>query len=336
MRLLLCLLLLATTPFALPAQIPGTLVATDGSRFELHSAFWLNLHHFLYVYARAEKGLDANRAAVTSVRTDSAGWSALSPEQARGLRDALAHYTAAVADRDVLFDDDMIRLKALLFEAGSQPTLPRQEIEPGIAGALEAAAPAYRAGWWSGHDAANRAWIESMIPLLARFAAAIENGVTSAFQTRWPARPIRVDVTAYANWAGAYTTNRPSHITISSVGAPLEGTEGVEMLFHEALHTLDRDLARALRDEGQKQGKQGAAGATHAFIFYTAGEVTRRTVGTGHVPYAERYGLWATGRGLASYHAALREHWQPFLDGHTSFEQAIAAFVATLPTTAGS
>jgi hypothetical protein len=139
-----------------------------------------------------------------------------------------------------------------------------------------------------------------------------------------------VDVSAYTNWAGAYTTNGPAHIMMSSKGAPQSGSLGLELLFHESLHTMDRPLARALREEGQTQGKRNAAAAVHAIIFYTAGEVTRRSVEAGHIPYAERYGLWTAGRSFAPYHAAVRAHWQPYLDGRTTFEQAIAALVASL------
>ena len=37
----------------------------SNSLFSFHSEFWPNLHHFLYVTARARQGLDARRPAVT-------------------------------------------------------------------------------------------------------------------------------------------------------------------------------------------------------------------------------------------------------------------------------
>ena len=39
--------------------------------------------------------------------------------------------------------------------------------------------------------------------------------LSAAYQTPWPADPIRTDVAEYASWAGAYTVLEPTHITIS-------------------------------------------------------------------------------------------------------------------------
>src|SRR4051812_30548819 len=68
--------------------------------FAFHSNFWLNLHHFLYVSARAQKGLDATRAAVASVLSDTTGLGALPVSDQNEWRSALAYYGSALANRD--------------------------------------------------------------------------------------------------------------------------------------------------------------------------------------------------------------------------------------------
>src|SRR5581483_10741948 len=59
----------------LAAQRP---VAVSPGLFEYHSAFWVNLHHFLYEQARARGGFDRGRAIVAQASADTAGIDALS------------------------------------------------------------------------------------------------------------------------------------------------------------------------------------------------------------------------------------------------------------------
>jgi len=148
-----------------------------------------------------------------------------------------------------------------------------------------------------------------------------------AFAFDWPAMPVRVDVVAYANWAGAYTTREPSHVTVSSRAPNSGGTLAFETLFHEVMHTLDDGLSGALGDAARAQNKR-TRGIAHTMVFYTLGELTRRLF-PGHTPYAEVAGLWRRNP-MAPVLPVLRTHWQPFLDGRSSFEEAIRAIVAAL------
>jgi hypothetical protein len=318
----------------LPAAAPQSSLATSPSRvavapglFEFHSGFWINLHHFLYVQARARKRYpDSRRRAVAAAPSDTVGFGALPTEQRRGWESALAYYEHELAPRDALLDSLMPPIKNRLGELEDVPSLAGSGLDTALVAALEQAAPAYRALWWPRHDAANRAWIRSMLPLLDRYGTSIARGVSDAFRTPWQG-PLRVDVTAYANWAGAYTTEHPSRITISSLDPEGTGTLGLEGLFHESLHTMEDSIASALHAAGRARGKEVPYGVNHALIFYTAGEVTRRVVGT-HTPYAITTGLWE--RSWPRYLPILRARWQPWLDGHTSFSDAIAAIVADL------
>ena len=207
--------------------------------------------------------------------------------------------------------------------------LARPETERrGWEAALDAAAPLYRAGWWSRHDATNRAWVDSTLPLLERHGATIASATARALGQGWPGSPIRVDVAPYTNWAGAYATERPSHIMISSLDAGYRGTLGLEMLFHEASHTLEDSLASAQRIVAGESGKTVPYNVLHAIICYSAGEVTRRTV-PGHVPYIEAQGLARRGS-MARYFPILERHWNARLDGSSTLTEAMRAIVGEL------
>jgi hypothetical protein len=322
--MLVSLLLLAShsaaPSHARPAQAPTAL-------FEFHSNFWINLHHFLYVTARARKGLDSTAiAAVTSSLTDTAGISRLEPARRAAWEAALDYYARELADHDVLFDANLLQLRAALCHVEERDSLPASGLPPGAAAALQGAAPAYRAAWWSRHDAANRAWIDSIQPMLIKHGANMASFESRAFRMPW--KPIRVDVTAYTNWAGAYTLSEPPMIAVSSLPSDYHGPPGLEILFHESLHTMEDSVAAALREQERQTSKPATAAALHPLIFYTAGEAARRELGSDYVPIAVARDLWRF-RSMRRFRAAIEASWQPYLDGRASFAAAIAGVVAS-------
>jgi hypothetical protein len=295
----------------------------------MQSNFWVNLHHFLYVTARARRGMDSDRTAVTQALADTAGAGKLAASLRGGWDQALEYYSRAIAERDVVFDSSlsMVNVRLAGLAASASPREAGLDAEHGRM--LERAAPAYRAVWWARHDAANRQWIAAVTPMLAQHGDSAARWEARAFGVRWSETPVPVDVSAYANWAGAYTTEDPDHITISSLNEGNHGTAAFEILFHEVLHTMDRTLFEQFRTAARAQGKRMLRGPTHPFIFYTAGEVTRQLF-PGHVPIAESGGLWARSRDFGPMRPLLQRHWQPWLDGTLSLDEALRRIAAEM------
>jgi len=166
-----------------------------------------------------------------------------------------------------------------------------------------------------------------------------------------------VDVAAYANWAGAYTTLDPLRVTISSLDSRNQGSEALEVLFHEASHGIAEPVQDAIIRECRQRDKAIPRDLWHALIFYTTGEVirpvlassdatprgeldlrsptstsgssptsarenSRSTSAAGYTPYALREGLYE--RGWKSYLDVLQRFWQPYIDGRATFSDAIA------------
>ena len=313
--------ILAAPFFALPTAALGQ--HQPGQQlFDFHNSMWINLHHFLYVTARSRLGLDLGRPAATSAARDTAGMAALPADERAMWDEAVRYYERQIAKRDILFDSGLVALNIRLSDLDDSES-PRAALrDSALAEVLERAAPVYRAVWWPRHRAANAHWIATAMPLLAAFgdsAAAIE---TRVVQEPWSRTPIRVDVTAYANWAGAYTTTGPAHITIASTDPAGAGHYEFETLFHEVLHTMDDSLSAAACAAFRSVRKRCPHDPTHPFIFYTAGDVTRRFF-PGHVPYAEANGLWSRVPDFAHALPLLRRYWQPYLDGRTSLSEAL-------------
>ena len=113
---------------------------------------------------------------------------------------------------------------------------------------------------------------------------------------------------------------------MSSLDEGTRGTLGLEIVFHEAMHQWDDAIDLRLRDAAKRaQVAQVPDNLTHAMIFYTAGEATRRAI-PGHVPYAELNGMWKQSR-IAAFREALDRHWKPYLDGRGSLGAALEALL---------
>ena len=83
------------------------------------------------------------------------------------------------------------------------------------------------------YNAANQAWIRRLRPRVETLGPKIVAQLAAAFHHDWPTATLRVEVTAYANFAGAYTTDDPPLIAMASVNEEQQGDNALEELFHE-------------------------------------------------------------------------------------------------------
>ncbi len=321
--------------------------------FEFHSGFWANLHHFLYHEARAR--LAAKEAREAGGKTSTSSWKlapavALSATEQKTWDDAISYYVANYAGKDLLINIDLVLLKNQIedFEDCDELTgRKKSRCDAGLPGKtgpiLDAAAPIYRAHWWPDQDRANRRWVARVAPLVREQGVGLSERLADIYQAHWPKEKIRVDVCAFANSAGAYTTLDPLRVTIASTDSRNQGPESLEVLFHEASHGIAAPVEAAISRECKQRDKPIPRDLWHALIFYTTGEVLRpvfkdsyaeRSAGNAPppppkpnmVPYALEDIL--SQRGWEQYHLLLVLYWQPYLDGKVSFEDAIAHLVS--------
>lgn len=280
--------------------LAGNLPAQQSGIFEFRNGFWVNLHQFLYDQAADQK----------SPASGSPEWD-----------EVVAYYRREVVKHDLL-DADMAKINNRLSQAGNGPA---PGVDGRLAAALEKAAPEYRKSWWPKHDQANRAWIAAVRPLIARYGEAMKDDIAAAFQTKWPAQAIRTEVAVKAGWAGAYTTNGPTLITVSSTNASYQGDAALEMIFHEASHSLDGNVNQALSAELDARNMLfQRRGFSHAVLFYMVGEIARRHLSE-YQPYGVKNGVLE--RGWPGALPVLERDWGPYLRGKCSLGDAVAAVV---------
>ncbi len=323
--------------------------------FEFHSGFWVNLHHFLYHEARARLAAkdshDASpKTTAPSLKQTPGSAVSLTPSEQKIWNDAISYYVNNFAGKDLLINIDLVLLKNQIedFEDCDELTgRKKPRCDAGLPGGtgpiLDAVAPIYRAHWWADQDRANRRWVIRVAPLVREQGVGLSERLADIYQTHWPKEKIRVDVCAYANSAGAYTTLDPLRVTIASSDPRNQGPESLEVLFHEASHGIAAPVEAAISRECKQRDKPIPRNLWHALIIYTTGEVLRPVFkdsyvekGAGDappqppkaniVPYALAEIL--SQRGWEQYHLLLFLYWQPYLDGKVSFEDAIAHLVS--------
>ena len=349
--------------------------------FELHSGFWINLHHTLYHQARLRKDAASpdkpSKTSGPALKTPAEAKPAYTAAEQKAWEDAVSYYAANLADKDLLFSSELVQLKNQLsdFEDCDELTGKTKKfcdagLPSKLAQALEAAAPVYRAHLWPEHDRANRRWILRVAPLVIEQGVGLSERLADIYETHWPRQKIRVDVAAYANLAGAYTTLDPLRVTIASLDSRNQDAEALEVLFHEAYHGIAEPVQDAIIRECRQRDKAIPRDLWHALIFYTTGEVLRpvlvssdatprgaldlrsssspagsSTSASGSSPTGSRENSRSTSaagytpyalreglyeRGWKNYLDVLQRFWQPYLDGRATFSDAIARMVSSL------
>jgi hypothetical protein len=321
--------------------------------FEFHSGFWVNLHHFLYHEARARLAALDNRQSASGKSTTPGGRPSnikLSPAEQKSWDDAISFYMANYAGKDLLINIDLILLKNQLedFEDCDEVTGRKQSrCDAGLPGKigplLDSVAPIYRAHWWPDQDRSNRRWVIKVAPLVRDQGVGLSERLADIYQTHWPKDKIRVDVCAYADSAGAYTTLDPLRVTIASADPRNQGSEALEVLFHEASHGIAAPVEAAISRECKQHDKPIPRNLWHALIIYTTVQVLQlddkdstqdsenvsaslQPPKSTAVPYALQDIL--SQRGWDQYHLLLELYWQPYLNGRVTFDDAIAHLIS--------
>ncbi len=300
-----------------PAVDRTTALIAATRLFAFHSDPLVNLHDFLYARMRVQGQIDARAGCLA----------AIPPAERDAFERVRGYYESELSKRQ-WSDDLIVTIRYRL--AG----LPTTGAAPGASNAiaqLAAAMPAYRQCWWPAHDARNRAWIAELVPRLVAHEEPVRERLTRLYQGEWRA-PIAVDVVSTASPVGANSLGDPDHILISSADLGYQNYYSLEMIFHEASHSLvgpGRGAVWRALDEARKelQIKQLPAQLWHGIIFYTAGTVVQARLaerGLGvHQLYMHR------GDGVfPQFHTALQQHWPPYLEGQVSLQEAARRLVA--------
>jgi hypothetical protein len=146
-----------------------------------------------------------------------------------------------------------------------------------------------------------------------------------------PNEKIRVDLTNYATWAGAYSyKNTYMHIILDAGNKNNKKEAGIEVLFHEASHFMVDRVAASLETlvKGKKINKD--LNLWHNLIFYTTAKVLdpiykaeKRTF----TPYYVSQGFEQRFPDFKLSVEAFKLYWDPYIAGKSTQKEALEKIV---------
>jgi hypothetical protein len=305
----------------------------ESVHFDFHDDPWINLHHFLFQWARNVPKLQPKDHRRPVEVPEAADFSDLSAEERHAWQGAVDYYREHLIHDHLLFDRDLIGLRTALgaVACSDDGRDSLEGLDSDLEEALMWAMPVYRAHWWPAHRAANEAWIAERMGQLKMYETPLADRLAQAYGSTWPDERVRVDVTAYSNWAGAYTTNNPNQLTISS--RDYHGIDALEILFHEVSHAtfFEQRIFKQLANAFEPFGTDAPRGLAHSIQFATPAELLRTLLGDQLPPDHRFVGEQVSERGpRREQYAVVVKYWKPFLDGLVSRDQALHAIAAEL------
>lgn len=256
---------------------------------------------------------------------DRGGFEDLPAEDRMHWENSVTAYSKAVSRKDLVFDAGLAMTTKTIAALGSSANAPPDDLDRNVREALREAAPVYRRVWWERHSDSNRQRIAELEALVNRYGNAVALDVSRLWMNPWPPAGFDVEVAAYASWAGAYSTTG-GLIVLASTDRAMAGTEGLESIFHEAMHQWDDDMDLRIGKIAQELKVSAPDTFSHSLIFYTAGYTVSKAI-PGHQPYAIANGLWERG-GLIPVEK-LDRFRLPYLEGKTNRDSALRNLLAS-------
>ena len=209
--------------------------------FSFHNNYWINLHHFLYQKA-SENQLsklrqDGNEMLVIG---EKAVEESLNDKQRSDLNSAIGYYKNNIIHKNLLRGLGFERF--WLQKQTGTSTVADSTVSNRFADVLNHVSKTYRKTYWPIHKKHNEKVLEHQLQNIRKLEKRIIPRMERLSRTPWPnGKKVRVDVTVYANYAGAYTPTRPIfNVIVSTIDPRSYGPDFLETIFHEGSHLLFR------------------------------------------------------------------------------------------------
>jgi hypothetical protein len=205
--------------------------------FTFHSNYWINLHHFLYQQAQGSqvKKLmeDGNRLLNTgedSIRLT------LSLSESETWTKSIAYYDKHLITKSLF---KLSNVRAWLEKQPLQEPITDTSFTDVYTKILNNFAPIYKKHFWPIHNAHNIGIINTHLKNIQRIEKDAVLRLEQLAGFKWPGDKVRVELTAYADYAGAYTITAPDMIIFISTLDPFSlQSEFIETVLHEGTHLL--------------------------------------------------------------------------------------------------
>ena len=303
----------------------------ESQHFAFYSDYWINLHHFLFQLAKGDqqKHLQDDGNALVDIGDDRK-IHLLSNDDTYVLLNAVKYYRDNLITKSLLFHLDDMRLW-LQQQVADQP-ITDTAYSVAFTQILNDFAPVYSRHFWENHDAHNQKILNEYFETILDLEAPLTARLGKLAGMEWPDTIFRVDLTAYANWAGAYTQEYPTiNVFISTLDPLSDEPAFVETVFHEGSHIIFSRKS-AFRSRIYHMSKEMEIDFPkhlwHASQFYLCGTLVQDGLEEKGEPYVLIMDRKQVFTELNS--PAFRELLDAYIQGNVDMEKTIHALLLNL------
>lgn len=209
--------------------------------FSFHNNYWINLHHFLYQKASGNQlsklREDGNEMLVIGEKEVE---KSLRDDQRSSLDKAIGYYKNNTIQKGLL--RGLGHERYWLQKQTGQKAIGDSTVSKEFVDVLNSVSETYKETYWPIHKKHNTEILERQLPSIQKLEKQIVPRMEGLSLTSWPSgEKVRVDLTVYANYAGAYTPTRPIfNVIVSTIDPRSYGPDFLETIFHEGSHLLFR------------------------------------------------------------------------------------------------
>lgn len=295
--------------------------------FDFRSNYVLNLHHFLLKKASAfgrmkkesQKQFDS---LFTEIKTP------VDEKMKPMVMAAIKYYADSLAGKNMLFDPEMTSLKYLMESCQNLEDLTSKNISTDLNLALTQASEFYSQYLWNEQDKLNREFISTRLDDIKKIENDVIRNSSKYYQYKYNGVKFRIDMVDYATFFGAYTTTEPYiSAVISSTYKSHSGSQGIEVIFHEASHGMIDSVFLTQQTICKDKNLEFDHNIWHTILFYSTGMFVKNELqkqNIDHEIYIYKNKLGDINPSVKKTIESVAENWQLYLDDKTTMNEAIS------------
>ncbi|MEM6768792.1 MAG: hypothetical protein AAF655_27895 [Bacteroidota bacterium] len=300
----------------------STLVG-ETHRFEFHSNYWLNLHHFLQLETLLRESADSSLLSP-------ALFDQLTVEEVQQIDSAISYYQQHLSKEDLRASPYQRTFRQwIITQVGEALETPPDSLASHVP-ILTSLSAFYKKYLWPAHKASIRRVLQANASFINQYEDTLASQLELLTHSYWQGEKIRVDICYYAKSTSwnlrnrPYTSLYPTHIVMNTAGEQ-EELKGnwLELLFHEASHhligTRTGFVAGTIQDVCRVKQEIIPRGLWHAYLFYFSGKVVQEAL---HHEGVEDYPLYMQRNGVFRRYIPLLDlHLPTYISGEKTLAE---------------
>jgi hypothetical protein len=293
---------------------------------ELHSNYLVNLHHFIFnkaMHYRFYKNENQKQfdKLFAEIKTK------VEETTKREVMIAVKFYADSLSTKNMLFDEELTDFKISLQQSLTFDQLKIIAKSPQIVTAMQKADAFYQKYYWSEQDKKNRDFVLSKIKTIKSIESDVMANCSKYYQYDFDGKKFRIDLTDYATFFSAYTTTEPYvSAIISSTTQKHEGTQGIEVIFHEISHDMIDSVFIMQQKICTFRNLAFDHNVWHSILFYSTGMFVKTALaklGVDHELYLIKNKITDFNPEVKKMMNTIIDYWQQYLDGKISMQSAM-------------